>query len=154
MQRYIQNDSKTLTATNRYDRFAIKSPRQKIVIDRVLVNTDLLIEPIEIKAAVNKYFQTYTGGLHHSQPIPQQWQARYLPVDHVDSSWYDSLLIPPTFNEWMSHIKDSPNNKAAGISMLFMEIHLRTVSPPLLFRMNGKTPISILSLNQKNRTAN
>jgi len=42
---------------------------------------------------------------------------RYMPI-----SINNSLLIPPSFEEWMTHVRNSPNNKAAGTSGISYEM--------------------------------
>ena len=77
----------------------LNRPRRKIVIDRVISNGNLLVEPQEIKDEVNKHFQTCAGGVHHEERIPPNWLPRYAPIDQINDEWYNSLLIPPSFEE-------------------------------------------------------
>ena len=114
----------------------LNRPRRKIVIDRVLSNDDLIIEPQEIKEVVNKHFQTCAGGVHHEERIPPNWLPRYAPIDQIDETWYNSLLTPPTFDEWMTHVRDSPNNKAAGTSGISYEMikHLGPLTQQFLWK--------------------
>ena len=58
--------------------------RRKIVIDRVISNGNLLVEPQEIKDEVNKHFQTCAGGVHHEERIPSNWLPRYAPIDQIN----------------------------------------------------------------------
>ncbi|GBC31212.2 RNA-directed DNA polymerase from mobile element jockey-like [Rhizophagus irregularis DAOM 181602=DAOM 197198] len=51
-------------------------------------------------------------------PLPERWSSAYRPIDEVDSSIYNSLLDPPTLDEWLSTVSSMPNDKAPGPSMI------------------------------------
>lgn len=50
------------------------------------------------------------------------WQNIYRPVDTVQASVYDSLLLPPSDDEWSATISSLPNNKAPGPSGISYEM--------------------------------
>ncbi|EXX79942.1 hypothetical protein RirG_000760 [Rhizophagus irregularis DAOM 197198w] len=43
-------------------------------------------------------------------------------MDDVSSSIYDSLINPPTLDEWLSTVSSTPNDKAPGPSMITYEM--------------------------------
>ncbi|PKY35259.1 hypothetical protein RhiirB3_455829, partial [Rhizophagus irregularis] len=55
-------------------------------------------------------------------PLLERWSSAYHPMDDVDSSIYNSLLDPPTLEEWLSTVSSMPNDKAPGPSMITYEM--------------------------------
>ncbi|GET57942.1 RNA-directed DNA polymerase from mobile element jockey-like [Rhizophagus irregularis DAOM 181602=DAOM 197198] len=61
-------------------------------------------------------------------------RTRHRCCDDVSSSIYDSLMNPPTLDEWLSTVSSTPNSKASGPSMITYEMlkHLETRTSALL----------------------
>ena len=100
--------------------------KQTIIIDRIIVKKndteELIIDPNEIKKYTNLHFQTIAGGIHEEKSIPSFWETQYQPKTSIDESIYTTLMDEPTEEEWSSHIKALPNNKASGPSGISNEM--------------------------------
>ncbi|GBB94228.1 hypothetical protein RclHR1_23140002 [Rhizophagus clarus] len=124
---------------------ALSRSRRRIVLDRVFIDHPtaprLLTDPLDISEAVVNHFQHMvpiksTPPLHISA-LPDRWQLEYSPMDSISPEIYDSLLSPPSLEEWLSTISSMPNGKAPGPSMITYEMlkHLGPTTNALLLAM-------------------
>ncbi|GBC13571.2 RNA-directed DNA polymerase from mobile element jockey-like [Rhizophagus irregularis DAOM 181602=DAOM 197198] len=104
--------------------------RRRITLDRVFIDhptqPKLLTDLHDIDDAVINHFQNSVP-IKSSPPdnisaLPDKWSSAYRPMDDVNSSIYDSLLDPPTLEEWLSTVSSMPNDKAPGPSMITYEM--------------------------------
>ncbi|GET55807.1 hypothetical protein GLOIN_2v1783661 [Rhizophagus irregularis DAOM 181602=DAOM 197198] len=109
---------------------ALSRTRRRITLDRVFIDhptqPKLLTDPHDIDDAVIDHFQNSVP-IKSSPPdnisaLPDRWSSAYCPMDDVDSSIYNSLLDPPTLDEWLSTVSLMPNDKASGPSMITYEM--------------------------------
>ncbi|PKY35855.1 hypothetical protein RhiirB3_457371, partial [Rhizophagus irregularis] len=109
---------------------ALSRTRRCITLDRVFIDhptqPKLLTDPHDIDDAVINHFQNSVP-IKSSPPdnisaLPDRWSSAYCPMDDVDSSIYNSLLDPPTLDEWLSTVSSMPNDKASGPSMITYEM--------------------------------
>ncbi|GET56226.1 RNA-directed DNA polymerase from mobile element jockey-like [Rhizophagus irregularis DAOM 181602=DAOM 197198] len=109
---------------------ALSRTRRRITLDRVFIDhptqPKLLTDPHDIDDAVIDHFQNSVP-IKSSPPdnislLPERWSSVYHPMDDVDSSIYNSLLDPPTLEEWLSTVSSMPNDKAPGPSMITYEM--------------------------------
>ncbi|CAB4416831.1 unnamed protein product [Rhizophagus irregularis] len=109
---------------------ALSRTRRRITLDRVFVDhptkPQLLTDPKAINDAVVNHFQSFVS-IHSSPPssildLPARWSNAYQPLPDVSDDIYDSLINPPSLNEWLSTVSSMPNDKAAGLSMITYEM--------------------------------
>ncbi|GET55571.1 RNA-directed DNA polymerase from mobile element jockey-like [Rhizophagus irregularis DAOM 181602=DAOM 197198] len=126
---------------------ALSRTRRRITLDRVFIDhptqPKLLTDPHDIDDAVINHFQNSVQ-IKSSPPdnisaLPERWSSAYHPMDDVDSSIYNSLLNPPTLEEWLSTVSSMPNDKAPGPSMITYE---------MLKRLGSTTSALVLILVQ------
>ncbi|PKB99143.1 hypothetical protein RhiirA5_430217, partial [Rhizophagus irregularis] len=121
---------------------ALSRTRRHITLDRVFIDhptqPQLLTDPKTIDDAVVNHFQNFVP-IKSTPPVsietlPDRWSSAYRPMDDVSSSIYDSLMNPPTLDEWLSTVSSTPNGKASGPSMITYEMlkHLGTRTSALL----------------------
>ncbi|GET51089.1 hypothetical protein GLOIN_2v1786555 [Rhizophagus irregularis DAOM 181602=DAOM 197198] len=121
---------------------ALSRTCRRITLDRVFIDhptqPQLLTDPKDIDDAVVNYFQNFVP-IKSTPPVsidtlPDRWSSAYQPMDDVSSSIYDSLMNPPTFDEWLSTVSSTPNGKASGPSMITYEMlkHLGSRTSALL----------------------
>ncbi|GET60045.1 RNA-directed DNA polymerase from mobile element jockey-like [Rhizophagus irregularis DAOM 181602=DAOM 197198] len=104
--------------------------RRRITLYRIFIDhptqPKLLTNPHDIDDAVINHFQNSVP-IKSSPPdnisaLPEKWSSAYRPMDDVNSSIYDSLLDPPSLDEWLSTVSSMPNDKAPGPSMITYEM--------------------------------
>ncbi|GET57953.1 RNA-directed DNA polymerase from mobile element jockey-like [Rhizophagus irregularis DAOM 181602=DAOM 197198] len=121
---------------------ALSRTRRRITLDRVFIDhpthPQLLTDPKDIDDAVVNHFQNFVP-IKSTPPVsvdtlPDRWSSAYQPMDDVSSSIYDSLMNPPTLDEWLTTVSSTPNGKASGPSMITYEMlkHLGSRTSALL----------------------
>ncbi|CAB4408520.1 unnamed protein product [Rhizophagus irregularis] len=109
---------------------ALSRTRRHITLDRVFIDHPtkprLLTDPKDIDDAIVDHFQNFVP-IHSSPPssismLPTRWSDAYQPLPDVFADIYDSLLNPPSLDEWLSTVSSMPNDKAAGPSMITYEM--------------------------------
>ncbi|GET60780.1 RNA-directed DNA polymerase from mobile element jockey-like [Rhizophagus irregularis DAOM 181602=DAOM 197198] len=121
---------------------ALSRTRRRITLDRVFIDhptqPQLLTDPKDIDDAVVNHFQNFVP-IKSTPPVsidtlPDSWSSAYQSMDDVSSSIYDSLMNPPTLDEWLSTVSSTPNGKASGPSMITYEMlkHLKSRTSTLL----------------------
>ncbi|EXX64230.1 hypothetical protein RirG_144820 [Rhizophagus irregularis DAOM 197198w] len=109
---------------------ALSRTQRRITLDRIFIDhptqPKLLTDPHDIDDAVINHFQNSVP-IKSSPPnnisaLPDRWFSAYHPMDDVDSSIYNSLMDPPTLEEWLSTVSSMPNDKASGSSMITYEM--------------------------------
>ncbi|GET50320.1 RNA-directed DNA polymerase from mobile element jockey-like [Rhizophagus irregularis DAOM 181602=DAOM 197198] len=122
-------DARNDNFTNNISTFidsALSRTRQRIVLDRVFIDhltqPTLLTSPDAIDQEVIEHFQNFvpiTSTTPSSiQDLPERWSNAYAPLADVSPAIFDSLMDPPTLDEWSSTISSMPNDKASGPSMI------------------------------------
>ncbi|GBB92085.1 hypothetical protein RclHR1_01960035 [Rhizophagus clarus] len=115
---------------------------RRIVLDRVFINhptaPQLLTDPKDISDAVVDHFQhavpIRSAPPSHISALPDRWRSEYSPIATVSPSIYDSLLSPPSLDEWLATVASMLNGKAPSPSMITYEMlkHLRPTTNSLL----------------------
>ena len=94
----------------------------KIIIDKLEVDNELISNPEDIKYHTAHHFQHIVGPPSTDGTIPEEWRADYEELQHVNVDIYHSLYDMPSFDEWLSFLKDTPNNKAPGPSNISYDL--------------------------------
>ncbi|GET50298.1 RNA-directed DNA polymerase from mobile element jockey-like [Rhizophagus irregularis DAOM 181602=DAOM 197198] len=145
---------------------ALSRTRRRITLDRVFIDhptqPQLLTDPKDIDDAVVNHFQNFVP-IKSTLPVsidtlPDRWSSAYQPMDDVSSSIYDSLMNPPTLDEWLSTVSSTPNGKASGPSMITYEM-LKHLGSPMVFpipkphewkcQLKNTRPITLLEVIRK-----
>ncbi|GBB94895.1 hypothetical protein RclHR1_24350003 [Rhizophagus clarus] len=127
---------------------ALSRSRHHIVLDRVFVDhpttPQLLTDPKDVSDAVVNHFQhavpIKSTPPSHISALPDRWCSAYSPMDTVSPDIYNSLLSPPSLEEWLSTVSSMPNGKAPGLSMITYEMlkHLGPTTNSLLLLLIRK----------------
>src|SRR5256884_3770569 len=94
----------------------------KIVIDKLEVDNELVSNHEDIKYHTAHHFQNIVGPPLTDGTIPTEWQEDYNELPQVNPDVYQSLYDLPSFEEWYSFLKDVPNNKAPEPSNLSYDL--------------------------------
>ena len=82
----------------------LQRTQDKIVIDRVEVDNDLITDPASIRFHTANHFQNIVGRPTSDGSIPDEWQQDYSPLESIDDSIYAGLNDPPSFIEWLDFV--------------------------------------------------
>ena len=114
--------------------------QRRIIIDRLIYKENdqeiLITDPNKIKELTNKHFQTCPGAINEEKEIPDPWKHQYEPQQHINDNIYKNLMDLPTLEEWVNIIKQLPNEKATGPSLISNEMlkHLGPVAQEFLWK--------------------
>ncbi|KAI7822883.1 hypothetical protein BC939DRAFT_172928 [Gamsiella multidivaricata] len=116
--------------------------RGKVVIDRVqqTINGNVVSvkEGDQVKDTVKRHFNEWHGR-REVQPLDDhpRWKAQYEPKEWIDPTWYNGLMDPPSMEELLAALKESPKAKAAGISGVANDLFLKQggVGDYILFQL-------------------
>ncbi|GBC08595.1 hypothetical protein RclHR1_08240015 [Rhizophagus clarus] len=98
----------------------------------------LLTDPKNISDAVVDHFQNVvpikSTPPSHISALPDRWCSEYSPLGTISPNIYNSLLFPPSLEEWLSTVSSMPNGKAPDSSMITYEMlkHLGPTTNSLL----------------------
>ncbi len=102
--------------------------RKRIVLDRLLITDPvhgkvLVTDPTTIKQHAAHHFQQYALPQTTVPPMNDRWLQQYAPKEYIKDEWYQSLMVPLTWEEWTATIQSLPNDKACGPSKLHNEFY-------------------------------
>jgi len=98
------------------------------VLDR-LVYTDpvhgkvLITDAQTIKERAATHFQQYALPLTAPPPMNERWSEQFAPKSFIDPKWYQALMVPPTWDEWIVNLQSLPNDKASEPFKLHNEFY-------------------------------
>src|SRR5437763_15350943 len=75
----------------------LQRTQDKIVIDRLEVDNDLITDPVSIRAQTVDHFQNIVGHPASDRSIPDDWLQDYLLLESVDGIIYANLYDLPSF---------------------------------------------------------
>ncbi|GBB85657.1 hypothetical protein RclHR1_12140006 [Rhizophagus clarus] len=127
---------------------ALSRSRHRIVLDRVFVDhpttPQLLTDPKDVFDAVVNHFQhavpIKSTPPSHISALSDRWCLAYSPMDTVSPDIYNSLLSPPSLEEWLSTVSSMPNGKVPDPFMITYEMlkHLGPTTNSLLLLLIRK----------------
>ncbi|KAG9304335.1 hypothetical protein G9A89_019897 [Geosiphon pyriformis] len=94
----------------------LKWPFHKVVLNHLVVNNDLVLEPSEVKSAVDTIMEGWTKKHTISDVLPIYWAAQYAPLSYVDDNAFSKVMCNIGSDEFLQVVKCLPDNKAVGLS--------------------------------------
>src|SRR2546423_13657892 len=91
--------------------YILQRTQDKIIIDRIEVDNDLITDPESIRSHTANHFQNIVGRPTSDGSIPEEWQQDYLPLESIDDSIYAGLNDPPSFIEWLDFVRSAQQTK-------------------------------------------
>src|ERR1044072_1029358 len=115
----------------------LQRTQDKIVIDRLEVDNDLITDPASIRTHTADHFQNIVGQPKSDGSIPDDWIHEYSPLDSVDDAIYATLYDLPSFTEWIEIVRLAPANKAPGPSGISYDLikHLGPIALDVLYQI-------------------
>ena len=95
-------------------------------ISFVKMGDHFISDPLIVKQEVKRYFNEWFAARIPGDLVNDtNWSEFYRPLDHIDPSIYDTLLLPPSSNEVKGTIRSLSIGKSAGPSGLPCEFFIR-----------------------------
>ncbi|KAG9289759.1 hypothetical protein G9A89_014494 [Geosiphon pyriformis] len=103
-------------------RSVLKHPFCKVVLDHLVVNDDLILEPDLVKSKVNVIIEGWTRKRHVANNISIDWHHQYQSLDYVFDKAFSGVICQIGFDEFFEVVSDLPDDKAAGLSGISNEL--------------------------------
>ncbi|KAG9301883.1 hypothetical protein G9A89_004563 [Geosiphon pyriformis] len=97
-------------------RSVLKRPFRKVVLNHLVVEDELVLEPDFVKLKVNKIMEGWTRKHRVVSDISEDWVHQYRPLKHVFDDAFSGVMCPISFDEMLVVIKDLLNGKVTGLS--------------------------------------
>ena len=107
--------------------------KNTIILDRILIKSAqdpyISTDAQEILKETEQYYkETFKTRNSNFDQLNEEWKKEYLPKTNINKKWYDDLMSPITEEEFNTTLKDLPNGKASGISLISYEM-LKKLGP-------------------------
>ncbi|KAG9304494.1 hypothetical protein G9A89_020058 [Geosiphon pyriformis] len=100
----------------------LDQPFKKIVLDHLVVNKMLILEPKEVKSAVDGIMKGWTKKWVASISLSVCWSNQYASLDYVSNNVFSNVMDVIGSNEFLLVVKELPNRKAAGLFGILNEL--------------------------------
>ncbi|KAG9300883.1 hypothetical protein G9A89_015339 [Geosiphon pyriformis] len=88
----------------------------KVLLDHLVIDEGLVLEPGEIKFKVNEVMAGWTRKRVIPMMMPNLWAHQYAPLDYVHNDAFSGVMCEISLDELLSVVNDFPNGKATGLS--------------------------------------
>ncbi|KAG9305628.1 hypothetical protein G9A89_001689 [Geosiphon pyriformis] len=97
-------------------RNVLDRPFQKVVLDHLVVNNELILKLKEVRSSVDKIMKGWTW--KHVMPImlPDLWTCQYAPLNYVKDDAFSNIMNVISMGELLSVTNGLPDDKAADLS--------------------------------------
>ncbi|KAG9300733.1 hypothetical protein G9A89_023531 [Geosiphon pyriformis] len=94
----------------------LKHPFRKVVLDHLIVDDELILEPELVKSKVNEIIEGWTRKCGVVSDFSDNWNHQYKPLDYVFDGTFSDVMCVIGFDEMLAVVSNLPNGKAAGLS--------------------------------------
>ncbi|KAG9303459.1 hypothetical protein G9A89_013786 [Geosiphon pyriformis] len=88
----------------------------KVILDHLVVNNGLVLEPVEVKSKVDKIMVRWTRKWVVLTVVFELWAHQYAPLDHVRNDTFSGIMREIGLGKLFSVVGGLSNGKAAGLS--------------------------------------
>ncbi|KAG9287594.1 hypothetical protein G9A89_019655 [Geosiphon pyriformis] len=103
-------------------RSVLEHPFCKVVLNYLMINDDLILEPDLVKSKVDVIIEGWTRKCHVADNISIDWHHQYQSLEYVFDEVFSGIICPIGFDELFGVISDLPDGKAAGLSGISNEL--------------------------------
>ncbi|KAG9306273.1 hypothetical protein G9A89_016177 [Geosiphon pyriformis] len=94
----------------------------KVVLDHLVVNNKLVLEPSLVKFRVDEIMKDWTRKCRVVSDISNVWSYQYQSLEYVFDDVFSDMICSVGFDELFSVISDLPKGKAAGLFGILNEL--------------------------------
>ncbi len=97
--------------------------KRTILLDRLIIKDPihgqmLIMNPQTIQTHAMQHFQQYALPYTASPQMNERWLAQFASKPYINDDWYQSIMVLPTWDEWINTLQSLLNDKACGPSKL------------------------------------
>ncbi|KAG9301755.1 hypothetical protein G9A89_003302 [Geosiphon pyriformis] len=97
-------------------RNVLDRPFQKVVLDYLVVNDELMLDPKGVKLNVDRIMESWMRKHVVPSALPDLWAHQYVPLDYVQNNVFSGMINAISMGELLSVVSGLPNGKATGLS--------------------------------------
>ncbi|KAG9287751.1 hypothetical protein G9A89_004154 [Geosiphon pyriformis] len=97
-------------------------PSYKVVLDHLIVDNELILEPEKVKLNVDKIMEGWIRKQVVLLIVPDLWAYQYALLDYVQNCVFSNVIGVISLNELLLVVNGLPDGKAAGFVGIFLEI--------------------------------
>ncbi|KAG9287611.1 hypothetical protein G9A89_019672 [Geosiphon pyriformis] len=103
-------------------RNVLECPFCKVVLDHLVVEEELILEPDLVKFKVDEIMEGWTRNREVVSDFSEDWVHQFWPLDYMFDSAFSDVMCSISFDELSTVVKDLPDGKAAGLSGISNEL--------------------------------
>ncbi|KAG9295517.1 hypothetical protein G9A89_013546 [Geosiphon pyriformis] len=88
---------------------------KSVVLDHLVVDDELVIEPNKVKLKVNEIMEEWTRKQSMLLQMSDLWSCQYMPLNYVDDNAFSGVIKEIDMKELSLVVGNLPNKKAAGL---------------------------------------
>ncbi|KAG9288219.1 hypothetical protein G9A89_020525 [Geosiphon pyriformis] len=88
----------------------------KIVLDYLIVDNELILEPDLVKSKIDLIMEEWTRKCKVVSDIFNDWSHQYQPLDYVFDDAFSNIMCPIEFDEMSAVVLNLLNGKATNLS--------------------------------------
>ncbi|KAG9305432.1 hypothetical protein G9A89_021150 [Geosiphon pyriformis] len=105
-------------------RSVLKCPFCKVVLDHLVVDSKLVLEPDQIMSKVDVIMEDWTRKRQVVNDMSSDWYCQYWPLEYVFDETFSEVMCPIGFDKLLGVVSVLPDGKTAGLSVLEMLVFL------------------------------
>ncbi|KAG9296430.1 hypothetical protein G9A89_015022 [Geosiphon pyriformis] len=94
----------------------LEHPFCKMVLDHLVVDNELVLEPILVKSKINVIMEDWTRKCRVVDDVSGDWCRQYQLLEHVFNEAFSDVMCLIEFDELFGVVFSLPDGKAAGLS--------------------------------------
>ncbi|KAG9306835.1 hypothetical protein G9A89_005736 [Geosiphon pyriformis] len=95
---------------------------RKVVLDYLVVEEELILEPDLVKSKVDKIMEGWTKKREVVSDFSEDWVCQFWPLDYVFNGAFSDVMCSISFDELLTVVKDLSDGKVAGLSGISNEL--------------------------------
>ncbi|KAG9285913.1 hypothetical protein G9A89_013338 [Geosiphon pyriformis] len=103
-------------------RSVLDQPFCKIILDHLVVDDGLVLEPVEVKSKVNEIIVGWTRKQVVPIVVSELWACQYASLDHVWDDVFSGVMREISLGELFLVVEGLLDDKTAGLSGIFNEL--------------------------------
>ncbi|KAG9298302.1 hypothetical protein G9A89_002790 [Geosiphon pyriformis] len=103
-------------------RNVLEWPVQKMVLDYLIVDNNLILDPYNVKSNINTIIERWTKKHVVPSVLSDCWSTQYASLAHVNTSVFLGVMCSFSLDELLLVVRDLLNSKVAGLSGIFNEL--------------------------------
>ncbi|KAG9285566.1 hypothetical protein G9A89_006554 [Geosiphon pyriformis] len=128
-------------------RSVLERPFRKVVLDYLVMDNELVLEPDLVKSKVDAIIERWTRKHVVVDDISNTWSHQYQPLDYIFNNAFSEVMSEIDFDELHHVITNFPDEKAAGLSGISNELWKHCDKSVLVLKnTTTQSPIFVVGL--------